>query len=98
LTPPFEHLLDRYHALFDSDFIPDQLEDYQPWKPLIAKPLFLHTQINFQYQVEVFDIQVSEDGTKTVLLIRETNPLGPGRHYLMLIQENYRRGEIYKYA
>jgi hypothetical protein len=47
LTPPFDHLIDRYQALFDSDFIPDTLEDYQPWKPLIAKPLFLHNIINF---------------------------------------------------
>jgi hypothetical protein len=97
MTPPFEHLIDRYESLFDSDFIPDQLEEYHPWKPLVGKPQFLSATININSQVDILDIHVSEDG-KTVFLIKEVNNLGGTKNYLMLIQNNYRRGAPYKYS
>lgn len=97
MTPPFEHLIDRYESLFDSDFIPDQLEEYHPWKPLVAKPQFLSATIKINSQVDILDIEVSEDG-KTVFLVKEANNLGGTKNYLMLIQNNYRRGTPYKYS
>ena len=84
MSPPFEHLIDRYESLFDSDFIPDQLEEYNPWKPLIAKPQFLSGTININSQVDIVDVQISEDG-KIVFLIKEFNNLGGTKNYLMLI-------------
>lgn len=99
LTPPFELLIDRYESLFDFEYIPDQLDEYQPWKPLIAKPSFLSNMINLgQQKGDVVDIQVSEDG-KIVMLIRDTAiAIGNPKTYLVMFEKNYRRGPLYKYS
>ena len=84
MSPPFEHLIDRYESLFDSDFIPDQLEEYHPWKPLVAKPQFLSATININTQVEILEVHITEDG-KIVFLIKEANNLGGTKNYLVLV-------------
>jgi len=85
LTPPFELLIDRYESLFDFEYIPDQLDEYQPWKPLIAKPSFLSNMINLGQHVDVVDIQVSSEDGKIVMLIRDSGKaIGTPKTYIVM--------------
>lgn len=46
ITPQMENLLQQQDMMFDEDYIPDRLDEYYPWKPLIAKPLYSQQNVD----------------------------------------------------